>query len=347
MGGKSAPAPDYTELAAVSREAVAAGKELGTRQLDFSERQYDELKPLFESIAALQMEAQRDQIDQAQDYYQYMQETFRPVERGIVEDALAFSTESYRERMAGEAAAAAGRAFTNLQRSASRADAARGLNPNSPAARALRQQANVEMAASRSQQMTGARDRAEQLGYARQLDAAGLGRGLPGASAGAYAGSVGAGTAAVGTSMAAGNQYMAGLGAGAGTMMSGYQTGMQGYGNILNSQTSIYNNAMNAQGEFLGSVMGLGGTLGGAAIGKYSDRRLKEDIKFLYEDMNSGLNVYEFSYTGQPNRRFIGVMADEVEEVFPEAVNYDDDGYASVDYAAIGMRMIEVSEEVA
>jgi hypothetical protein len=273
-----------------------------------------------------------------------MQETFRPVERGIVEDAMAFSTESYRERMAGEAAAAAGRAFTNLQRSASRADAARGLNPNSPAARALRQQANVEMAASRSQQMTGARDRAEQLGYARQLDAAGLGRGLPGASAGAYAGSVGAGTAGVNTSMAAGNQYMAGLGAGAGTMMSGYQTGMQGYGNIVNSQTSIYNNAMNAQGEFLGSVMGLGGRLGAAAI---SDRRLKEDIKFLHEDMNSGLNVYEFSYVGEPNRRFIGVMADEVEEVFPEAVHYGEDGYASVDYAAIGMRMIEVSEEVA
>lgn len=345
MGGKSAPAPDYTELAAASREAVAAGRELGNRQIDFSERQYDELKPLFESIAALQMEAQRDQIDQAQDYYQYMQETFRPVERGIVEDAMAFSTESYRERMAGEAAAAAGRAFTNLQRSASRADAARGLNPNSPAARALRQQANVEMAASRSQQMTGARDRAESLGYARQLDAAGLGRGLPGASAGAYAGSVGAGSAAVGTSMAAGNQYMAGLGQGAGTMMSGYQTGMQGYGNIVNSQTSIYNNAMNAQGEFLGSVMGLGGRLGAAYLG--SDRRLKEDIKFLHEDMNSGLNVYEFSYVGEPNRRFIGVMADEVEEVFPEAVHYGEDGYASVDYAAIGMRMIEVSEEVA
>jgi len=346
MGGKSASAPDYTELAAASREAVAAGERLGNRQLDFSEQQYAELSPIFREIAAGQIAAQDEQLAQARDYYQYMQETFRPVERGIVEDAMAFSTESYRERMAGEAAAAAGRAFTNLQRSASRADAARGLNPNSPAARALRQQANVEMAASRSQQMTGARDRAESLGYARQLDAAGLGRGLPGASAGAYAGSVGAGSAAVGTSMAAGNQYMAGLGQGAGTMMSGYQTGMQGYGNIVNSQTSIYNNAMNAQGEFLGSVMGLGGQLGGAYLGA-SDRRLKEDIKFLHEDMNSGLNVYEFSYVGEPNRRFIGVMADEVEEVFPEAVHYGEDGYASVDYAAIGMRMIEVSEEVA
>ncbi|MEL0014033.1 MAG: tail fiber domain-containing protein [Rhodospirillales bacterium] len=343
MGGKSASAPDYTELAAASREAVALGRELGNRQIDFSERQYDELKPLFESIAALQMEAQQEQITQGRDYFDYMKETFRPVERGIVEDAMAFSTESYRERMAGEAAAAAGRAFTNLQRSASRADAARGLNPNSPAARALRQQANVEMAASRSQQMTGARDRAEQLGYARQLDAAGLGRGLPGASAGAYAGSVGAGSAAVGTSMAAGNQYMAGLGAGAGTMMSGYQTGIQGFGNIVNSQTSVYGSQLEKQGAIIGGLMGLGS----AGIGAMSDRRLKEDIKFLHEDMNSGLNVYEFSYVGEPNRRFIGVMADEVEEVFPEAVHYGEDGYASVDYAAIGMRMIEVSEEVA
>lgn len=345
MGGKSAPAPDYSQLAAVSREAVAAGERIGNRQLDFSERQYNELSPIFQEIAAGQIAAQDEQLTQARDYYQYMQETFRPIERGIVADAQAFSTESYRERMAGEAAATAGRAFTNLQRSASRADAARGLNPNSPAARALRQQANVTQAASRSQQMTGARDRAEQLGYARQLDAAGLGRGLAGASAGAYSGSVGAGSAGVNTSMAAGNQYMAGMSQGAGTMMSGYGLGVQGYGGIVDSQTSIYNNAMNAQGEMLGSIVGAGASLGAAYLG--SDRRLKEDIKFLHEDMNSGLNVYEFSYIGEPNRRFIGVMADEVEEVFPEAVIYGADGYASVDYAAIGMRMIEVSEEVA
>ena len=199
--------------------------------------------------------------------------------------------------------------------------------------------------------MTGARDRAEQLGYARKLDAVGLGRGLSGASTAAYGAATGAGTAATGTGMAAGNQYMGGMAQGAGTIMGGYQTGMQGLSNIVNSQTSIYNNAMNAQGQMFGSVLGAGATLGAGYMGMLgaqaqgSDRRLKENIELVGKDENSGLNIYEFDYIGIPNRRFRGVMADEVETVMPSAVEYDDMGYASVDYAAIGMRMVEVTKK--
>ena len=87
--------------------------------------------------------------------------------------------------MAGEAAAAAGNAFANTQQSLARSDAARGLNPNSPAARAARQQASLGLAASRANAMTSATSRAEQLGWARRLDAGGLGRGLAGASSAA------------------------------------------------------------------------------------------------------------------------------------------------------------------
>jgi hypothetical protein len=138
---------------------------------------------------------------------------------------------------------------------------------------------------------------------------------------------------------------MGGMAQGAGTMMGGYQAGMQGYGDIVNSQTSVYNQAMNAQGEMFGSILGAGASLGSAAL--LSDRRLKQDIVFLHKDHNSGLNVYEFSYKGAPDRRFVGVMADEVEAHTPSAVIYDDMGYASVDYAALGMRMVEVTKGAA
>jgi len=341
MGGKSSSAPDYTELAAVSREAVDVARDLGQQQIDFSREQFEYLSPILTEVAQGQIAAQQQQLAQAQDYYDYQVGTFRPLEQGLVQQAQEFSTESYRERMAGEAAAAAGRAFTNIQRSQARADAARGLNPNSAAARALRAQSSVSQAASRSQQMTGARERAEQLGYARQLDAAGLGRNLAGASAAAYAGSVGAGSAGAGTYQMPGQIMMQGYGAGAGTMMQGYGLGMQGYGNILNSQTSVYGSQLERQGAIFGGLTGLAG----AAMGM-SDRRLKEDIVFIEVDMNSGLNIYEFNYVGEPNRRFRGVMADEVEPMFPSAVHYDDLGYAAVDYAELGMRMIEVTEEV-
>ena len=178
MGKKSAKAPDYRELAQVSREAIALGRELGTRQLDFAELQYNEMKPLLFDIAEQQQAAQQQQMEQAKDYYDYQVATFRPLEQGLVQKAQDYSTESYRQRMAGEAAAAAGRAFSNTQQALARSDAARGLNPNSPAARAARQQASVGLAAQSAAGQTGAYDRAEQLGWARSLDAAGLGRGL-------------------------------------------------------------------------------------------------------------------------------------------------------------------------
>lgn len=343
MGGKSSRAPDYSELAAVSREAVNVARDLGQQQIDFSREQYEYLRPILTEVAEGQIAAQQQQLAQAQDYYDYQTSTFRPLEQGLVKQAQDFNTESYRERMAGEAAAAAGRAFTNIQQSAARADRARGLNPNSAASRALREQSTVAQAASRSQQMTNARERAEQLGYARQLDAAGLGRGLAGASAAAYQGSVGAGSAGAGTYQIPGATYMQGLGQGAGTMMQGYGLGIQGFGNILNSQTSVYGADQERAGAIFGGLTGLGGSI----IGAVSDRRLKENIEFKYRDPSSDLNVYDFNYVGVKDRRFRGVMADEVETKFPSAVHYDDFGYASVDYAELGMRMIELTEETA
>ena len=63
MGGKSSPPPpDYSGM-----EAVA------NRQQDFAERQYEELRPLLQGIATTQQDAQRQQMQQAQDYYNYQQ----------------------------------------------------------------------------------------------------------------------------------------------------------------------------------------------------------------------------------------------------------------------------------
>jgi hypothetical protein len=347
MGKKSTKAPDYTELANASREAIALGRELGTRQLDFAEQQYNEMRPLLTGIAESQIAAQDQQLAQAEDYYDYQVETFRPLERGLVADAQEFSTQSYRDRMAGDAAAAAGRAFSNTQEALSRSDAARGLNPNSPAARAARQQASLGLAAQRANAMTSADNRAEQMGWARRMDAAGLGRGLAGASAAAYQGSVGAGNAGAGTYQQPGQGYMAGMGQGAGTMMGGYQTGMRGLQGIVDSQTSVYNTGVNAQGEMYGALLGAGGNMMAAGMGSggiFSDRRLKEGIEFSHVDQNSGLNIYTFRYKGAPNRKFMGVIADEVETRFPDAVAYGDDGYASVDYAYLGIPFKEITE---
>ena len=343
MGKKSSKAPDYSQLAGVSREAIAAQKEIAGRQLDFTEQQYADLKPLFDSIVNQQLAAQQQQMEQGADYFSFLKDTYRPLEEQIVSDAQRFSSDSYAQLMASDAAAASARAFGNVQGALARSDAARGLNPNSPAARAARQQAMLGLSAQQAGAMTGARDRARTQGQAYLASAAGLGRNLPGASTAAYQGATMAGSAAGANAMAPGNQYMQGLGMAGQTQLGGYQAGIGGLGQVANLQTQVYGADQSRAGAIFGGLMGLGGAALGAS--NFSDRRLKEDITFHHYDQNLDLNFYEFSYINTPDRRFIGVMADEVAEMYPQAVHETDDGYLMVDYGELGARMIEVTKE--
>lgn len=335
MGGKSAPAPDYSAMAAATEKGVAVAERLGNRQMDFAQRQYEEMKPMLQRIADQQMEAQAQQMGQAKDYYDYQTKTFRPLEQGLVKDAQEFSTAGYREQLARDAAAASAKAFGLTQDMASRAAAARGVNPNSGAGLALQNQNMLGLSAQRANAMTGARTQAEQLGWARRMDAAGLGRGLAGASTAAYGGATGAGSAGANTAMAAGNQYTTAVTPGINAGLQGAQLGVQGAGNILNAQTSAYNTGINAQGEMMGAALG-------AAAAYKSDRRLKDDIKLVGVDGDTGLNLYEFVYKGGSGHKYIGVMADEVKEKFPHAVFTMPDGFDAVNYETLGIEFKKV-----
>lgn len=316
MGGKSQKAPDYSGMEQVARE-----------QLNFAKQQYADLKPIAQEIAGLQADAQRQQMAQASDYYDYMQETFRPVEQSLVAQAQEFNTDAYRQQMAQQASTAAARAFEQSQAMTGRSLAARGVNPASGAARGAGRATSLQQAAMRTQAMTGSRQQAEQMGYARMLDAAGLGRGLAGASSAAYAGATGAGTAGMNTYMAPGNQYQAGL-ANAG----------QTFGNMANMQNQAFMQGQANEAGMWGSLIGAGATYGASL----SDRRLKDNIEYVGTDDVTGLNLYEFNYISDPDTRYIGVMADEVMDYNPDAVIEQDDGYFAVDYDMLGLEMVEV-----
>lgn len=317
MGGKSSPPPpDYSGMEALGRE-----------QLQFARDQYADIKPLAQQVASQQMAAQQQQMDQAQDYYNYQRDTFRPLEQGLVRDAERFSTEGYREQQARDAAAAAGRAFGITQDAAARAAASRGVNPNSGAGMALQSQNMLGLAAGRANAMTGARNQAEQMGFARRLDVTGLGRGLAGASTAAYQGATGAGSAGINTSMAPGSQAMTGMAQAGQTM-----------GNVLNSQSSVYNAGMAQQG------LDVGGLLTGAAKAytAFSDRRLKQNIELVGRDERTMLPLYEFEYINGSGRRFLGVMAQDVLDSYPDMVYTMPDGFMAVNYAGLGIEMMEV-----
>ena len=108
-----------------------------------------------------------------------------------------------------------------------------------------------------------------------------------------------------------------------------------GMGNAVTS-AGLANQANNS--SMFGSLLGAGAQLGSAAI--FSDRRLKVGISD-YDERN-GYKRYKFAYRNNPEKYFIGVMADEVLKQDPLAVEMDEEsGYYMVDYGKIGFEMEE------
>ena len=339
MGKKSNDAPDYTPLANASNAAADKMAALGQQQLDFSKQQYDENAPLIRDIATKQGLMMDQQMAQGKDYYDYNKSTFRPLEQQMVADAQAFDTDAYRNQLATRAAADSGLAFNRTRQANERAMASMGVNPNSGRFQGLGAQSALMQSANRAGAMTGTRERAQQMGHARKMDAAGLGRGLAGASSGAYAGALGAGNSAAGNYGMAGQQYLQGMGQGSATIGSGMNMQLSGLGNVLNSQTEMAVNA--ADNSFLGN---LGGIMGGAAslaTAFPSDIRLKENIELVGVDEVTGLNLYDFNYKWG-GKRFRGVMAHEVREEYPEAVYTSGAGWLGVYYDRLGLEMKEI-----
>ena len=78
---------------------------------------------------------------------------------------------------------------------------------------------------------------------------------------------------------------------------------------------------------------GGGGGRGGG--GRRSDVRLKHDIHLLGR-LDNGLGYYRFTYN-DGHKPYVGVMAQEVQTVAPDAVVRDRDGYLSVLYGKLGL----------
>ena len=121
--------------------------------------------------------------------------------------------------------------------------------------------------------------------------------------------------------------------------MRGLQQGAGTLGTIASGQASMYNASMNQSDP----IMGLIGTGIGAYGAFKSDRRLKENIEVVGRDERTMLPLYEFEYKGGTGKRFLGVMSDDVKERFPQAVFTMPDGYEAVNYAMLGIEMIEVA----
>jgi hypothetical protein len=102
-----------------------------------------------------------------------------------------------------------------------------------------------------------------------------------------------------------------------------------------NAQMGDFNARNASQQNFNQGLMGLGG----AGIMAFSDIRMKENIKHIHW-LPNGLPVYTYEYKPEfkdiaGHGKFVGVMAQEVELVQPEAVITNADGYKMVNYGVL------------
>lgn len=91
-------------------------------------------------------------------------------------------------------------------------------------------------------------------------------------------------------------------------------------------------------------ILDLNGEAEAVAFNETSDKRLKTNIEPLNNVIEKilKLNGYYYSWKSDESKeRQIGLIAQEVQEVFPEVVNEGDDGYLSVSYSHLVAVLIE------
>jgi len=253
---------------AANAQAEQAAR-LGREQFDWYKGEYERTRPQREQEASrasqiadaqfssmLRANRRADELDSRNKL------VYQPLEDRIISDAQNFDTEAKREELAGQAMAGTQQAFDNAQGQQMRGLVASGVNPNSGAALALRQQGTLQKALGLAAAGNQARTQARAEGYARKMDASRFGQSNVGQQAGMMSLSSGMGTSAVGSGMAGLNATYSGsnlMGQGFGAAMQG-----MGMGNQSRQLGGQFQNAANEwqsqQDDAIGSMLGGVGT---------------------------------------------------------------------------------------
>lgn len=327
--GSEAPDMSGANAAAVAQAGIAR-------------EQWNDYKTKFAPVILDQMQ---QQIDIGQDSYELArrQQEFQvgltrkyddrywgvqvPQEDRLIDDAKNFDTAAEQERQAGEARGDIAQSFGDARGGLRREMGRMGVNPADPRFFATSQRMAGTEALATASAMNKTRQAAKEMGWAKRIDAAALGRGLAGFTSSASEGARGWS----GTGMQAGSMGMQGaLGA-----LGGLNSTAASAGANFSSAGNTFTNIAGIQQKTDAANMEMLGTMAGSASSMMamSDRRLKTDIERV-GTLANGLPVYTFRYkSGGPV--VMGVMADEVKRLIPEAVG-NIGGYDAVNYSMLG-----------
>lgn len=313
--------------ARVAEEALAFAKDyysdtvapLVTSMTDASRMGQEQQKALFD-LQFPQAQAQAEQytkygLPAQEEYYKMVQQYSEP--------------EEY-ERQAQVAMGDTINAQQAQQAMMNRELASRGINPTSGMSIGMRNASSVLNAASGAAAANRARNAARALGMQLKSGAADFSSGRPASNITMFAGGAGnasqAGYGMAGQSIGYANQ-------GSALPMQGYGQAGQIYGQQMGTYADLAKAQAQANAQSMSGFGQMVGMLGSAAIYS-SDRRLKKGITRI-GTLANGLAVYTFEYIWGGGQQ-VGVMADEVERVLPEAVITGSDGYKLVNYAMLG-----------
>ena len=220
-----------------------------------------------------------DKLNEKADwYFDRFQNTYAPIEDSLIKDMERYNDGVEAERQAGYAIGDIASSFATQRRSNAMRAQAYGINPTSCAYQAQQRAMDLQQASLSAAAANQARNAAQQLGWQKKLQVAGLGDKYIGAAQGMY--QTGNQTASTGGSLSqnAANQASSLGGVGFGNAQAMANIGLQSYGSLQNAWGNVANTGLQAwqaqqqiaannqanQSSMIGGVIGTVGTVAAA-----------------------------------------------------------------------------------
>lgn len=342
------PAADPRQGEALQRQTALAEK-MGDYAIESDKRNQFRLEA--QDIRSATMSAQyMRQADQAasraEDQWNFYVNEGRPMVQQAYNDAKSFDGEGALAGLRGKASADVEQAFAAQQQGTQRALQRAGVNPGSNRAIAAMGAGGANAALAKVSTANSMTENRKLQAVGLRQQAANMANGLPASSI---------------AQSQLGNQSMSGAGAlnaqgmqSALAMQNGTMNGFnssaqafggvaQGFGAMRNQELSAWNASNAAQAQESAGYGQAAGAAASAYLGYLafaaSDPATKQNVSRLGVRPD-GLNIYSFEYKPEYQAAWgegthVGLMATEVQKLYPDAVVRHPDGYLMVDYSKV------------
>lgn len=108
------------------------------------------------------------------------------------------------------------------------------------------------------------------------------------------------------------------------------------------------NNVLNKSNLIIGGVEIKNGTVNATAFYETSDEKLKtfgDDIDVDLDKL-AELRKSFFTFNSKPEKKELGVSAQEIQKLYPEIVNENEDGFLSVDYSKLSVIALKAIDKL-